>query len=494
MTTRTWNGSNASFDTASDWSPNGIPSAGDTAVINSGTVSVNSETLSGIVVSLASSGSNFPTLVLNDATLDPSTRIRGNTGSLAVVLEVNGTVTNQGIATFVSGFLGGQYDVDLANPGPAGTVLHNAGTINAKDGSIAFAAGVNSGAAVVNDGAISVWNPDGALQNVKFGAQLLGSGTVFLHPNVSVTVASTVDSTQTFEFMSASGGNAALEIGTPASFQGTVSGFVSSDFIRLDNAPSTGLVYTPTGAHAGTLTLNNNGTTTASLNLIGDYQTSDFSINNTDLGGGQTLTTIRTSTPIGAGNFKFTDTELNLSGADTGTIYTGPVAGLQKQFLWGSDDNAAISTTAQNVFVKGGSGSDALAVSGGQNVLDGGGGSNFLVGGKGAGSQDTFFVDGRGGVVTWSTIVNFHLGDQATIFGFHAGISTLPFTDDDGVQGFTGITAHSELNGAGTGVNASMTFAGIDRATMDAHFTFTTGTLLEGTPDAIDYLLVQYDH
>ena len=54
---------------------------------------------------------------------------------------------------------------------------------------------------------------------------------------------------------------------------------------------------------------------------------------------------------------------------------------------------------------------------------------NFWIGGNGAdGGADTFFVDGCGGVVTWSTIVNFHHGDMATIFGFPAGTSTLPLT------------------------------------------------------------------
>ena len=118
-----------------------------------------------------------------------------------------------------------------------------------------------------------------------------------------------------------------------------------------------------------------------------------------------------------------------------------------------------------NMFLHGGSGDDALSALGGTNVLDGGGGSNFLVGGTGAdGGTDTFFVDGRGGAVTWSSIVNFHQGDSATIFGFTQGTSTLPLTANDGAAGYTGATIHSELAGAGTGVNASITFAGISAA------------------------------
>jgi Ca2+-binding RTX toxin-like protein len=137
---------------------------------------------------------------------------------------------------------------------------------------------------------------------------------------------------------------------------------------------------------------------------------------------------------------------------------------------------------------------DALQVTTGSNVLDGGAGSNFLFGGDGAdGGFDTFFLDGRGGAVTWSTIVNFHPGDQATIFGFHPGVSTRPYTASDGVGDYRGLTIHSELSGQGTGINASLTFAGIDQSTADAHFTFTTGTLAPDTPNATDYMLIQYN-
>jgi len=121
-------------------------------------------------------------------------------------------------------------------------------------------------------------------------------------------------------------------------------------------------------------------------------------------------------------------------------------------------------------------------------VLDGGTGSNFLTGGTGAdGGTDTFFVDGRGGGVTWSTVVNFHHGDAVTIFGFQDGTSTRPWTAVDGAAGYQGATIHSELGGAGTGVNGSVTFAGISQADADARFSVLTGSV-GGNP----YLYVAY--
>ena len=233
-------------------------------------------------------------------------------------------------------------------------------------------------------------------------------------------------------------------------------------------------------------------TTIASIPFSGQYQQSDFSVAFTDFGNGQSNLQITTNARP-AQIINITDATLNLSTTAAGTAYTGPVAGLQHEYIWSSPDAVAISTNVPSVFLKGGAGVDAIAVTGGTNVLDGGGGSNFLVGGTGASSADTFFVDGRGGVETWSTIVNFHQGDTATIFGFHPGTSTLPFTASDGADGYKGLTIHSELNGAGTGINGSMTFTGLDQATADAHFSITSGTLLPGTADAIDYLLIQYN-
>ena len=125
----------------------------------------------------------------------------------------------------------------------------------------------------------------------------------------------------------------------------------------------------------------------------------------------------------------------------------------------------------------------------GTNVLDGGGGSNFLVGSTGAdGGTDTFFVDCRAGVETWSTIVNFHPGDSATIFGFHDGISTRPYTAVDGAGGYQGVTIHSEIDGPGTGILGSMTFAGVSQATAEARFAVSAGRL----PDGTGYLLIHY--
>jgi hypothetical protein len=95
--------------------------------------------------------------------------------------------------------------------------------------------------------------------------------------------------------------------------------------------------------------------------------------------------------------------------------------------------------------------------------------------------------------VTWSTLVNFHAGDTATIFGFQAGVSTQLWTGSEGAVGYNGLTLHSETKGVGTGVDASLTFTGVDPATADAHWSITTGTLSPGTTAATDYLMIQWN-
>ncbi len=173
-----------------------------------------------------------------------------------------------------------------------------------------------------------------------------------------------------------------------------------------------------------------------------------------------------------APSFLQTDTVTNVSSRPDGTAYTGPVSYLQHEYIYGGTNGVAVVATDPNVFVKGGSGDDAITVSSGRNVLDGGTGSNFLTGGTG---NDTFFVDGRGGQVTWGTLVNFHAGDAVTLWGFDPAISTRSWSANEGAAGYQGATLHADLNHGGS-VNASITFAGLTSADV-ARFGITSGTV-----------------
>ena len=160
-------------------------------------------------------------------------------------------------------------------------------------------------------------------------------------------------------------------------------------------------------------------------------------------------------------NFQVYDSTAGTSSAQAGTVYTGPVGGLQHELLLITPDNLAITAAVPNSFIHTGSGTDAIDVSAvsGNNVLDGGTGSNFLVGGKGL---DTFFVDARGASsATWSTVSGFHSGDAATLWGITPKDFALSWVDGQGAVGSQGLTLHA--SGAGK-PDASLTLAGFTTA------------------------------
>ena len=133
-----------------------------------------------------------------------------------------------------------------------------------------------------------------------------------------------------------------------------------------------------------------------------------------------------------------------------GEAYAGPVAGLEHQYINITSDGLNIAASSPNWFIHSGSGEDAIAASSGTNVLDGGTGSNFLTGGSGT---DTFFVDNRGATADiWSTVVGFHAGDAATIWGVTPQDFALAWVDGQGAAGFTGLTLHASARRQTDGV------------------------------------------
>jgi hypothetical protein len=155
------------------------------------------------------------------------------------------------------------------------------------------------------------------------------------------------------------------------------------------------------------------------------------------------------------------DTTTGQSVSATGQPYTVPVSGLHGEYINITSDSLNISVSTPFWFIHSGSGNDAIAASSGINVLDGGTGSNFLTGGSGT---DTFFVDDRSASADiWSTVVGFHAGDAATIWGVTPQDFSLAWVDGQGAAGFTGLTLHATSAGKPT---ASLTLAGFSQADM----------------------------
>jgi hypothetical protein len=153
------------------------------------------------------------------------------------------------------------------------------------------------------------------------------------------------------------------------------------------------------------------------------------------------------------------DTTNNQPVAATSQAYTGPAHDLEHEYISITHDSLDITCVTPNWFIHSDSGDDAITVSSGSNVLDGGTGSNFLTGGSGT---DTFFVDDRVATADiWSTVVGFHAGDAATIWGVTPQDFGLAWVDGQGAAGFTGLTLHATAPDRPT---ASLTLAGYSQA------------------------------
>lgn len=178
----------------------------------------------------------------------------------------------------------------------------------------------------------------------------------------------------------------------------------------------------------------------------------------TPAAGGVTQGFIATDPPVPS-PLSVLDTSSHVPLTASGTPYTGPVAGLQSEYINITSDSLNVTTSTPNWFIHTGSGTDAIAVTAGTNVLDGGTGSNFLTGGNGT---DTFFVDDRSASADiWSTVVGFHQGDAATIWGVTPQDFNLAWADGQGAAGYTGLTLHATKPSSPT---ASLTLAGYSQA------------------------------
>lgn len=163
----------------------------------------------------------------------------------------------------------------------------------------------------------------------------------------------------------------------------------------------------------------------------------------------------------GSANFTITDQTTGQQNFISGDGYSGPVQGLGQQLNLVTPDNLNVTASVPNVFIRTGSGNDAIDVSkaGGNNVLDGASGSSFLTGGTG---NDTFFLDGRNlASDVYSTVVNFHAGDNVTVFGVDAANFTLATQDNKGAVNAKGVAF--TFSSAGK-PNATVVIAGFSSA------------------------------
>ena len=148
-------------------------------------------------------------------------------------------------------------------------------------------------------------------------------------------------------------------------------------------------------------------------------------------------------------------------------IYSGPVSWLEYQVLGNPGGDVMIGTSRNDFFNLLG-GDDAADGGAGDDVMDGGSGSNFLTGGEG---RDDFFLDGRGGTVTWATITDWQANERLSVWGWRPGVSRAQWVDSAGAPGWTGVTMHGDLDGNGV-IDTSVTWTGLTAAQLPTPLQF----------------------
>ncbi|WP_284944528.1 Hint domain-containing protein [Acidisoma cladoniae] len=203
------------------------------------------------VVNLEGSGT-----IINDGT------ITANATDGEVNLETDSFVNNGAITVT------GGTDLNVET----GSAFTNAGTMTISDGSIASVQFMDS---FTNTGTIAV--DDATL--IVDTATTAGAtdGVTQLSGDALAVYDLDVDATQTVQFMD--GTNNELDLATPSSFQGTISGFQEGNTIDLEGYAGDTYSFAD-----NTLTFSDNGGVSATLYFAGSYTASDFTATDTTSG------------------------------------------------------------------------------------------------------------------------------------------------------------------------------------------------------------------
>ena len=253
---RTWTGGDGSFATAGDWTPNGIPQAGDTAIVASGDISVPSGFGNGVNFDLLGGEVDFNmTGAFNTGTWSGSGIVLVNYPGQAV------TVTTAGIQ-----MNGGRMDIRQFISAPGGLTIQ--GNSRIAGGAVLDDHLVGTGglpyAPVENDGTMTI-----AGSAVTVGA-LTGQGTIRTIGDGSLSVLS-AGTDETIQLVS---GHLDVQ-GTPfqtsnaMQFLAPITNFGAASDITLNDTSATSAIFTNSGPKADELLLYDGATTVADLHISG---------------------------------------------------------------------------------------------------------------------------------------------------------------------------------------------------------------------------------
>jgi hypothetical protein len=296
MATRTWLGTIGSdWNAAANWSGNGVPGSGDTALIlpSSFTPSLTGATLTAETIDLAAPAGGIPRAILTDVTLAAGSLVTTDAGtdSPALAIGGGGTLTVAAGATVQADGTGTSFGqvFSLGDDSGNATLVNN-GLIEATNNSNLHLNAWNGG--VVNNGTIAAFGGE-----VQFGfvtgvhstiaesppTKLDGSGVVEIGNAGTVWFNATLDS-GTLRFDDGTGLLFLSRTDTtkpiPAFAGGSVSGFQAGDKIDLFGTPANGLSFS-----GNTLTVVENGTPVVAIPFSGSYSATDFALAPDGLGG-----------------------------------------------------------------------------------------------------------------------------------------------------------------------------------------------------------------
>ncbi|HYZ22924.1 MAG TPA: hypothetical protein VE690_12280, partial [Rhodopila sp.] len=313
--------------------------------------------------------------------------------TVAGILQGTGTITNAVVNNGTIDVLAGV----LADGTTKATVLDIAGALSGT-GSVVFDHDEKAGTVVATGGTLMV-------------------GTVAAGQNIVMN------------------GDDTLVLAQAGAFLGTIDAKIGDRIILQ------GMTATSAVDNNGTLVISNGTATVATLKVAGDMASDSFTASGSIITVGSAAAT--------SGQFTVDDSTTKQVTTVAGVPYNGPVAGLTSQYVFPTTDQVMVKAQTPNVFIQVGqlgqknpliAGIDVSAANG-NNVLDCYANSSFLIDGTGI---DQNYIDARGATQnSWSTVVNFHAGDNVTIWGLTAQDFTLQWIGDtygaDGAKGLTGV-------------------------------------------------------
>ena len=279
MTTHTWFGGTGHFTTAGNWSPQGVPGTGDTAIINAGTSEITNADIRGVDLSLGGNLAQHTVLDVSDALIGDLVGTHGNlptpTGPGYQTIDVSRIAVFTGDVTLTGALLD-----DMTINVAAGSLLLNTGTIS---GSSTQSLGLDitgGHGALVNQGLIRL--DPGFDANMTIDPAVIGAGSIdvgglsataefggFVGPEQTVRLGVTANPTPVGSFTP----DLLLKIDVAREFLATIAKFLPGETIELANTTATSQDFSN-----GVLTVANGHVPVAHLRFAGSYARNDFTL------------------------------------------------------------------------------------------------------------------------------------------------------------------------------------------------------------------------